>query len=167
MAKKVTLVNHIDSQELYKNYRCSNNAISRSHYHIIWLIAQGKTVKHTAEITGYSTTWIYELVRRYNEEGVKALGDQRKNNPGKEPLLTDLDQANLWQVLSQPSPDGGLWNGRKVADWLCQLTGKKITRQRGWEILKGMTYRLRVTRPSHKQSDEAEQEEWKKNFKQS
>jgi hypothetical protein len=49
----------------------------------------------------------------------------------------------------------------------CQLTGKTISRQRGWEILKGMTYRLRVPRPNHLQSDEQEKEQWKKNFKQS
>lgn len=163
MVKKVSLINHLNSEELYHSYRCSSNAISRSHYHMIWLITQGHTVRQISEITGYSTTWIYQLVRRYNDIGVEGLGDQRKNNQGKKPLLTDIDQVNLWQVLSQPSPDGGLWNGRKVADWLSQLTGRKISRQRGWEILKGMTYRLRVPRPCHRESDELEKQQWKKN----
>ncbi len=57
---------------------------------------------------------------------------------------------------------GGLWNGRKVADWLSEVTGTHISRQRGWEILRQMTFRLRVPRPSHTKSDPFEQEAWKK-----
>ena len=53
--------------------------------------------------------------------------------------------------------------GAPVADWLTSLTGRKISRHRGWEILRQMTFRLRVPRPSHTQSDEVEQIAWKKN----
>jgi len=70
--------------------------------------------------------------------------------------------ALLWQVLQQPPPDGGLWNGRKVADWMSELKGYKVCRQRGWEYLKSMQFRLRVSRPEHQESDFLEQEEWKK-----
>ncbi|NEQ87520.1 MAG: IS630 family transposase, partial [Moorea sp. SIO2I5] len=45
-----------------------------------------------------------------------------------EAILTDLQQAQLWQVLSEKSPDGGLWNGRKVADWLSELTRRQVSR---------------------------------------
>ncbi|WP_372478219.1 hypothetical protein [Nostoc mirabile] len=54
----------------------------------------------------------------YNQFDTSALADQRYHNPGKEPNLTDVEQAQLWQVLEDKAPDGGLWNGRKVADWL-------------------------------------------------
>ena len=46
----------------------------------------------------------------------------------------------LWQVLQEKAPDGGLWNGRK-SDWLTSLTGRQISRQRGGEILRQMTFR--------------------------
>ena len=91
------------------------------------------------------------------------MGDFRHQNKGASPLIDDVQQAQLWQVLQEKAPDGGLWNGRKVADWLTSLTGRKISRQRGWEILRQMTFRLRVPRPSHTQSDEVEQIAWKKN----
>jgi transposase len=80
----------------------------------------------------------------------------------RDPLLNDVEQALLWQVLQQPPPDGRIWNGRKVADWMSELLGKKVCRQRGWEYLKSMKFRLRVPRPSHQESDLLEQEEWKK-----
>jgi len=34
----------------------------------------------------------------------------------------------LWQALQQPPADGGLWNGRKVADWMSELKGEKVFR---------------------------------------
>jgi len=49
-----------------------------------------------------------------------------------------------------------------VADWMSELKGYKVSRQRGWEYLKSMKFRLRVPRPEHQQSDLLEQEEWKK-----
>ena len=50
-----------------------------------------------------------------------------------------------------------------MADWLSEVTGTTVSRQRGWEILRQMTFRLRVPRPSHTESDPVEQEAWKKN----
>ena len=80
----------------------------------------------------------------------------------RDPLLNDVEQALLWQVRKQPPPDGRLWNGRKVADWMRELKGEKACRQRGWEYLKSMKFRLRVPRPEHQESDILEPEEWEK-----
>ncbi|MBE9223123.1 helix-turn-helix domain-containing protein [Cyanobacterium stanieri LEGE 03274] len=139
MAKKVSLWPHLEKETLYSLYRSSSDKRQKNHYQIIWLIASGKTVAQVSQITGYSNNWIYQLVRKYNQSGVDSLGDKRKNNGGHNSLLTDLERKQLREVLLQPSPDGGLWNGRKVADWLSQLTGKKISRHRGWEMLKSFS----------------------------
>ena len=115
-------------------------------------MATGRTCLEVSEITGYSRNWIYRLVGRYNTEGTKGLGDQRKRNIGRESLLDDVDQAQLWQLLHQPAPDGGLWNSRKLADWLSDKIGRQVSRQRGWEYLQQMDFRLKVPRPSHRDS---------------
>ena len=94
------------------------------------------------------------------------MGDGRQDNPGATPRLDDVQQANLWQALKGPAPDGGLWNGRKVADYLSELIGQPISRQQGWEYLKQMRMRLRVPRPSHQEADRDEQEAWKKKLRQ-
>jgi hypothetical protein len=64
----------------------------------------------------------------YNHLGPESLGDQRCKNTDCDPLLNDVEQAQLWQVRKQPPPDGGLWNGRKVAHWMSELKGEKVCR---------------------------------------
>jgi transposase len=163
MPKRITVAEHTNIAELEQLYKQASGGVESRQFQIIWLLAQGKKTEEVEEITGYSRTWIYALVKRYNELGVEGLGDERHQNKGASPLIDDVQQAQLWQVLQGKAPDGGLWNGRKVADWLTSLTGRQISRQRGWEILRQMTFRLRVPRPSHTQSEESEQIAWKKN----
>ncbi len=149
MPKRITVAEHTNIAELEQLYKQTRGGVESRQFQIIWLLAQGKKTEEVEEITGYSRTWIYALVKRYNELGVEGLGDLRHQNKGASPLIDDVQQAQLWQVLQENAPDGGLWNGRKVADWLTSLTGRNISRQRGWEILRQMTFRLRVPRPTH------------------
>ncbi|MBE9048703.1 winged helix-turn-helix domain-containing protein [Pleurocapsales cyanobacterium LEGE 10410] len=163
MPKQLSLSQHLSTLELLDRYGNASSVIEKSHYQIIWLLSTGKAPKQVAEMTSYSQTWIYQLINRYNERGEEGLGDLRASNPGKEPLLNDVQQAQLHQVLTNPARDGGLWNGRKVAEWMSQITGKKISRMRGWEYLKQMEYSLKVPRPEHDEISLAEQPSWKKN----
>jgi transposase len=162
MPKRLSLRPHLTVEELEHRYRHAKDGIARSHYQILWLLAQGRTSEEVAAVTGYSRNWIYELVRSYNRLGAEALGDLRRHNPGCAPQLDDVQQANLWQVIQGPAPDGGLWNGRKVADYLSEVLGTPVSRQQGWVYLRQMELRLRVPRPEHQESSVEEQEAWKK-----
>ncbi len=162
MPKRISIESHLSLEELQVRFREAKDPILAHHYQIIWLLAQGKTTTEVMKITSYSRSWIYELVWGYNRIGPESLGDHRSHNQDHDPLLNDVQQAQLWQVLQQPPPDGGLWNGRKVADWMSELLGRKVSRQRGWEYLKSMGFRLRVPRREHQQGDLQLQEEWKK-----
>jgi transposase len=166
MPKRITIARHLSLEQLEQRYRQAKNPIERSHYQIIWLLASGRRTEDVAIITGYSRNWIYELVWGYNRIGPETLGDGREDNPGAAPLLDDIQQANLWQALKEPAPDRGLWNGRKVAEYLSELIGQRISRQQGWEYLKQMRMRLRVPRPQHQEADKEEQEAWKKKLQQ-
>lgn len=163
MPKLVTIENHFTVEQLEQRYRNAREVTEKIHYQTIWLLATGRTCLEVSEVTGYSRNWIYRLVRRYNAQGAKGLGDQRKRNIGRESLLEDVEQAQLWQLLQQPAPDGGLWNSRKLADWLSAHIGRQVSRQRGWEYLQQMGFRLKIPRPSHRESCLSEQMLWKKN----
>ena len=112
MPKRISIEPHLSIEELEQRYRQAKDPIERSHYQIIWLLAQGRTSEEVALVTGYKRSWIYELVWGYNRIGPETLGDGRRTNIGAPPLLSDEQQAKLSQILSGPAPDGGLWNGR-------------------------------------------------------
>ena len=128
MPKRITIAPHLSPEELQARFRQAKTTTQAHHYQIIWLLAIGKTTAEVMAVTGYSRGWIYELVWGYNHLGPESLGDQRCKNTDCDPLLNDVEQAQLWQVLQQPPPDGGLWNGRKVADLMSELKGEKVCR---------------------------------------
>lgn len=163
MPRQLTLVSHLSTQELDQHYRSATEPRQRSHYQMIWLLSQGKPTKEVAEATGYSLNWIYELVKGYNRFGPESLGDKRRENPGRKPLLNDEQQAQLWQVLQTPPGDGGLWSGPKVAQWMSELLERPISPQRGWDDLRSLGDVRRKPRPADIESNQQQQQQWKKN----
>ena len=166
MPRRLTIHPHLSPAQLETRYRQTKDATERTHYQTIRLLALGKTTAEVAEVTGYSVSWIYELVRSYNRIGPDSLGDLRHRNLGASPLLNDVQQAQLWQALQSPPADGGLWTSSKVALWLSNLLERPVSPQRGWEYLKGLGLRLRVPRPEHQEADPIKQEAWKKKLQQ-
>src|SRR6476469_2721073 len=133
MPKRISIAKHLTIEQKQQYYRQAKDGVESRQYQIIWLLAPGKKTLEVEEITGYSRTWIYALVKRYNELGVAGYSDseallrsadRRNQNQGTKPLIDDVEQAQLWQALQGNAPDRGVWNGRKVADWLTSVTGR-------------------------------------------
>ena len=166
MPKTIKLEPHLGSKELEDRYRKACDPVLRSHYQILWLIGEGKTTTQVMEVTGYSRGWIQQLARRYNADGPQALGDRRHRNPGARDraLLSADQQQELAQALMKPPPDGGMWNSRKVGEWIEQKIGKAVgnKKQRGWEYLKRLGQSPKVPRPHHASADRGGQEAFKK-----
>jgi len=166
MPKTIKLESHLGSEELENRYRKAHDPVLRSHYQILWLISEGKSTTQVMEVTGYSRGWIQQLARRYNEGGPEALGDRRHGNPGARDraLLSEDQQEELKEALKKPPPDGGMWNSRKVDEWIERRSGKALSRkkQSGWEYMKRLGQSPKVPRPHHARADEHEQEAFKK-----
>ena len=166
MPKTIKLVPHLSQEELANRYRKTPDPVERGHYQILWLIGQGKTTTQVMDAAGYCRAWIQRLARRYNADGPGALGDHRHRNPGaKERALLDADQQEeLAEALRKPPSDGGMWNSRKVGEWIEERTGRVVSqkKQRGWDYLKRLGQSPKVPRPHHASADEHEQEAFKK-----
>jgi transposase len=162
MSRRLSIRAHLSSDELEARYRQAKDPVERTHFQIVWLLSQGKSTRAISEHTGYSVTWILEIAHRYSDHGPDGLGDKRKGNPGATPLLTKEQQQRLWQVLHEPSPDGGLWTGQKVADWITKETGRKTDFRRGWEYLRKLGFTLQRPRPRHVKADQEAQEAFQK-----
>jgi transposase len=168
--KKIKLKPHLSSEELENRYRKAKDPLLRSHYQIVWLISEGKTTPQVMELTGYSRGWIQPLASRYSAYGPGALGDRRHQNPGaKQRALLDRDQQReLSEALKKPPPDGGMWNSRKVGEWIEAKTSKEGSEQeaeRGWEYLRRLGMSTKVPRPSHQKANKPEQEAFKESFR--
>lgn len=166
MPKTINIVPYLSSEELEDRYRKAHDPVERSHYQILWLISEGKTTSQVMEVTGYSRGWIQQLARRYNADGPQALGDRRHRNPGarERALLSADQQEELARALMKPPSDGGMWNSRKVGEWIERRTGRMVSnkKQRGWEYLKRLGHSPKVPRPHHKKANKPEQEAFKK-----
>ena len=160
MPKTIKLEPHLGSKELENRYRKAKDPVARSHYQIVWLIGEGKTTTEVMEVTGYSRGWVQQLARRYNAYGPEALGDHRHHNPGAtdRALLDEDQQQELAQALRMPPPDGGMWNSRKVGEWIEAKTGKVVSnkKQRGWEYLRKLGNSPKVPRPHHAKAEKRE-----------
>jgi hypothetical protein len=78
MARSIHLEPHLSPAELAARYRSTRDLVERSHWHFLWLLARGFTVKAIASMSGYLAYWIGQIARRYNARGPEGVKDQRR-----------------------------------------------------------------------------------------
>jgi transposase len=162
MAKRVTVQSELTTEELHDRYRSAANPVERTHWHILWLMAEGHTPDEGAFMLGYTARGVRTIVQRWNREGPQGIADHRLALAGAPCLLSIEQQKELDRALDQPPADGGLWSGPKVAAWMAERLGRQVDPRRGWDYLQRLGYSTRVPRPQHEESDEAEQAAFKK-----
>jgi transposase len=164
MPKRLSLQPHLALNELERRYRTAKELVARSHWQMVWLLAQGQSAEQVAAVTGYTANWVRTIAQRYNQHGPAGLGDRRHRNTGAAGLLSASQQADLARVIEQPSPDGGMWTGPKVAAWMAASLGRPIHPQRGWEVLRRLGWTPKVPRPRHAKADPQAQAVFKKAY---
>lgn len=166
--KKHEVFPHFSVEVLREKYLECECPRERTHWHIIWLLADPthpRTPREVAEIVGRTPDCVRKLLKRYNTEGEAALQDKRKNNGGKR-LLDETQQAALEVALSSPPADGGLWTGPKVAAWISETVQRSVSDVSGWKYLKRLGYSLQALRPQHQAAATPEaQRAFKKNLR--
>lgn len=150
---------HLSTDELEARFRAADTVVERTHFQVIWLLAKGRTVAETAEVTAISERWVSKLAERYARHGAGALGDLRRGNRGARPLLAPGDLEALRERLGTPPDDGGQWNGPKVARWIAARLGlERVHAPRGWEALKRLRWSIQAPRPRNPKAATAEEE---------
>jgi transposase len=154
------LMVHLSAEELEARFRAADTVVERTHFQVIWLLAKGRTVGETAEVTAISERWVSKLSERYARHGAAALGDLRRGNRGARPLLSEEDLEALRERLRMPPDDGGQWNGPKAARWIAARLGlDHVHAPRGWEALKKLRWSIQAPRPKNPKAASAEEEE--------
>ncbi len=120
----MTVADHLTLNELWRKVKKAKDPIEKLRFLAVYHAKRGLTAKKIAKITLGSTRWVYEAVRRYNQGGPEALKDRRHQNPGQKPKLTLEEQRKVLEALQGPPPDGGLWTGPKLRDWVERELGR-------------------------------------------
>ncbi len=164
MPKRLSIQPHLALDALERRYRTARDPVARSHWQMVWLLAQGRPSEQVAAVTGYTANWGRTIAQRYNRHGAAGLGDRRHRNRGSPGLLSAAQRTALASTLDRPPPDGGLWTGPKIAAWMAATLGRPVHPQRGWEMLQRLGLRPKVPRPRHAKADPAAQAAFKKSF---
>jgi len=144
---------HLPAVELEHRYKTASEAIAKSHFHALWLLARGYSIDQVAGLLSFSTRWVRILIKRYNEGGPERLGDQRAHNGTEPKILTPEALAALQERLTSPPDDGGQWTGPKIARWLADFHGlASVHDQRGWDALIAIGWSIQQPRPRHPQA---------------
>lgn len=162
MPRCLSLTPHLAADALARRYRACRDPVERSHWQMVWLVAQGHSGAAVARLTGYSETWVRSVIHRYNATGPAGITDHRHANPGQPRLVSPAVREELRAVLAEPPPDGGLWTGPKVATWLTERLDRTVSPQRAWEVLRSLDYTLHQPRPRATRADPAAQDAFKK-----
>jgi transposase len=158
MGRRIRVEGHLSAEELQQRYRRSAHPSEKTHWQVLWLVAQGRNCEEAAAATGYTINWVRELVGRYNRGGPEAVLDGRRGHSGRRPLLSQDAEQALREVLGGDAPGGGLWSGPEVARWMSAMLGRVVPPQRGWEYLRKMGQTPQVPRPRHGDADPEAQE---------
>ena len=126
------------------------------------LMAEGRPATEVGPLVGFSPEWVRTLVHRYNAEGSEALGDGRRRNAGRQPLLDAAQQGALRAALGGAAPDGGIWTCRWVAIWMGQVLDREITPQRAWVWMRKLGFTPQRPRPRETRAETATQDAWQK-----
>lgn len=103
---------------------------------VVALLAAGADTREISQQTGCPARTVRYIARQYRTVGLAALVDGRQRTQTARQLLSRAQEEDLRLALLQPPPDGVRWNGPRVASWMSERTGQRVSRQRGWEYLR-------------------------------
>jgi transposase len=162
MPKYLEAEPHLSSAELERRYRQSKHITERNHYHMIWLMSQGRRVPEVAKIVGYNVERVRQIVRQYNAEGPASLRDKRAGRSGRPCLLSAAQERELQSEVEEAFAQGQPYTGVQVAQRMSEMLGHPVYPARGWELLQRWGHRLKVPRPAHVKRDKQAGDVFKK-----
>jgi transposase len=163
MARRIPLRTDLGVDELERRERAAKEPHERSWWQILWLLARGQLAKEIAQRTGYSASWIGQIAKRDNAEGVGGMRNRQSTHSHRAaPLLHAEHLAELAVVVRGRAPQGDDWTGRLVAEWMSRKLGRRVSAQVGWVSLVRLEGTRRTPRPRHVLADPEQQAEFKK-----
>lgn len=164
---RLEIVSHLTPTEIEQRYRSCRHLAERERWQILSLMTRegcACSASEAALITKKTPDAVRKIINRYNKKGPEGLQDKRKGRSGRKAVLSKRKRDQLFRSLQKQSPDGGLWTGPKVAQWVHEHAKVAVSNVTGWQYLKALGFTIQVPRPMHTgTATTAERAVWKKN----
>ncbi len=135
----------------------------------IILVDNGQSIESISDITGYERSQIFELRKKYLEQGLSAIEDPQRQNPQE--LLTKLQRDEVIQSLKTESPKDHDY----ASDyWTTSILGNCIKKKYNIKYKSKTSYYLLFQQAKftyhkpgrvYEKRDEAEVKKWRKTTK--
>lgn len=150
------------AQEIYWKYRRRQHPQEKARWQALSMIAGGEIANTVAKKSGFSSGWITETVRRYNEGGGAAVKNKSKNNESRT-LCREQAEELKKLIESGRTQARRLWTSSQVKLWVKEKTGSSIDKTTAWRMLVKLEFSRQVPRPGHEQKATVEEQaEFKK-----
>jgi transposase len=161
MAAATPLIVHLPYEEVVEHFKTCSDPNEKTRWQAIMLCMEGYRRGEIASICKHERGWVTATVHHWNQFGKEGLLDDRREN-GRACYLSDEQQKQLGALLDTPAPDGGIWSGKQVVEWIHETTQKKVTVKCGIDYLHRAEMTQQMPRPQHPDADPVAQETFKK-----
>lgn len=163
MARPIQLKPHLTTEELRARYRSCQKPQEKVRWHALYLISKGAVAADAARRVGRASSWITNLVRRYNREGAASVSRKQSTRPSHRAKVDHKLSKELDKALHTSAPDGGLWTAPRVSAWIAEKSGQEVHPVTAWRAMRRLGFSLQVPRPRNKRrASPEEQAEFKK-----
>ncbi len=137
-------------QELDEAYHTTHDARLRTRVQMVLLCAeQGLVAAEIAVLVRQDEDTVRRWLRRYQAEGLRGLSDAPR--PGAPPKITPAYREQLLRVVRQRPRSlerpFSLWTAARLADYLAEATGLRLSRGSVYRIL--LAGNMALSRPQH------------------
>lgn len=157
---------HLDNKTLQKRMQIQQDVRLFQCWQIIYCIQTnpGKQAEEYAALLGVDVSKVYRIVQFYNKHGA-SFEQQLKWGGRREQrsLLTLPEETKLMEDLQQRALEGKVMTIHDIRPVVEQKTGKAVSDDYLWDLLKRHGWKKKAPRPQHPRKNKAAQEDFKKN----
>ena len=162
--KRIPLIKHEGIDELKRLRNKCSMAQEIKRFDII-ILMQKKNISSfkVSRYLNVSPETGRQTLLRYNAWGAKGIMDKRCFNSSGSTFKTPEILNRINKLVQNDCFYGGVWNGIKLRRWVNENYRRKVALSTIYSWLKELGYSWKCPRPKHKNSNEIEQEKFKKN----
>jgi transposase len=138
--------------------------MDHSRWQLLYLIQIGGQHKADvlAPLVDLSVHSVYKIVERYNREGPSSISCKPRGGRRRSLLTLEQEEA-LFASLEQKALKGALKTAGDIRAIVEKATGRMVSDDYLWDLLKRHGWKKKMPRPHHPKSSRQQQEDFKKN----